>query len=118
MDQPDGEEKRKRPRSLVNMLVDFQVTGESKPSRGQVINASEVGLLIQTFKDIPTGEKVRVEVSFSKGLERIKFHAVTEIIWKDIYIWEDWETFQYGLKFVQISEEDYSRLKEILRKEI
>ncbi|HUL30416.1 MAG TPA: hypothetical protein VLZ03_08160, partial [Thermodesulfobacteriota bacterium] len=35
-------------------------------------------------------------------------------IWKDIYIWDDWEAYQYGLKFSQISYEDYLKLKQVL----
>lgn len=39
---------------------------------------------------------------------------MAEIIWKDVYIWDDWESYQYGLKFSQISHEDYLKLKQIL----
>jgi hypothetical protein len=110
----DPKEKRKYPRVLVNMPVNFKVTEDSNESPGLVINASEAGLLIQTFKDMPIGKKIAVEVSSPKRTKPVKFSAMTEIIWKDLYIWDDWEAYQYGLKFNQISSEDYLSLKHVL----
>ncbi len=115
MNEPfDPKEKRKYPRVLVNMPLNFKMTEDPNHSAGLVINASEAGLLIQTFKDMPIGKSVTVEVSSPKGAKSGKFRAMTEIIWKDLYIWDDWEAYQYGLKFSQISYEDYLRLKQIL----
>jgi len=110
----DPKEKRRYPRVLISMPLNFRMAEDSNQSAGLVINASEVGLLIQTFKDMPIGEKIAIEISFPKGAKPIKFSAITEIIWKDLYIWDDWEAYQYGLKFTQISYEDYLRLKQIL----
>ncbi len=96
------------------MPLNFKMTEDRNHSAGLVINASEAGLLIQTFKDMPIGKRVTVEVSSPKGAKSAKFSATTEIIWKDLYIWDDWEAYQYGLKFSQISYEDYLKLKQIL----
>jgi len=107
-------EKRKYARVLINTPLSFKIPEESKQNPGLVINASEAGLLIQTFKDIPIGKRVLIEVLSPKGAETEKLNAVAEIVWKDIYLWDDWEGFQYGLKFIQISDEDYDRLRQIL----
>ena len=107
-------EKRKYPRVLINTPLNFVVTEEARQNPGLVINASETGLLIQTFKDIPIGKKVIIEVLFPKGVKTAKLNAIAEIIWKDIYIWDDWEGYQYGLKFIQILDEDYNKLRQIL----
>ena len=64
----DFNEKRKYPRVLINMPLNFKMTEDSSQSTGLVINASEVGLLIQTFKDMPIGRKIIFEVSFSNRL--------------------------------------------------
>ena len=115
MNKPsDPNEKRKYPRVLINMPLNFKMTEDSIQSAGLVINASEAGLLIQTFKDMPIGKRVTIEVSSPKRVKPVKFSAMTEIIWKDVYIWDDWEAYQYGLKFSQISHEDYLKLKQIL----
>ena len=107
-------EKRKHPRVLINAPLKFKVPEELKQSSGLVINASETGLLIHTFKDIPIGKRVMVEVLFPKGVNAAKLNAIAEIIWKDIYLWDDWEGYQYGLKFIQISNEDDAKLRQIL----
>jgi hypothetical protein len=115
MNKPsDPKEKRKYPRVLINMPLSFKITEDSNHSAGLVINASEAGLLIQTFKDMPIGQRIAIEVSSSKRAKPVKFSAMTEIIWKDLYIWDDWEAYQYGLKFSHISHEDYLKLRHIL----
>jgi hypothetical protein len=115
MNKPsDLKEKRKYPRVLVNMPLNFKMTEDSYQSAGLVINASEAGLLIQTFKDMPIGKGVIVEVWFPKRGKSVKLRAMTEIVWKDISIWDDWEAYQYGLRFNQILYEDYLKLKQIL----
>jgi hypothetical protein len=96
------------------MPLNFKMTEDSIQSAGLVINASEAGLLIQTFKDMPIGKRITIEVSSPKRVKPVKFSAMAEIIWKDVYIWDDWESYQYGLKFSQISHEDYLKLKQIL----
>lgn len=96
------------------MPFNFRMTEDSNHSTGLVINASEAGLLIQTFKDMPIGQRITIEVSSPKRARLIKFSATTEIIWKDLYIWDDWEGYQYGLKFSYLSYEDYLKLKQIL----
>jgi len=107
-------EKREYPRVLVNLPIDFRMTDEPNAGQGMAINASETGLLFQTFNDMPIGKRMNIKVSFRKGTEFEDLRAEAEIIWKDVYFWDDWEGYQYGLKFVQISNEDYSKLNQLL----
>ncbi len=108
------QQKRKHPRILVNLFAHFKTVEDPRRSSGIVINASESGLLIQTFKDMPIGKAMVIQVLFSQGIVSHQFSAIAEIIWKDLYAWDDLEGYQYGLKFVKILEEDYLKLKEIL----
>jgi len=85
-----------------------------RPYPGLTIDASESGLLIQTLKDMPLKTTLNIELLFPKGFELSNFKAVAEIVWKDICNWEDLEGYQYGLKFIQISDENYSMLKKLL----
>ena len=110
----DFKEKRKYQRVLINMPLNFRMAEDTNQSTGLAVNASEAGLLIRSFKDMPIGRKIIVEVSFSDRLKSEKFSAIAEIIWKDISIWDDWEAYQYGLKFSEILYEDYLKLKQVL----
>jgi hypothetical protein len=110
----DYKEKRRDPRTLIRLPVDFWINGEPNAGLGLVINASEAGLRIQAFNDIPISERISIEVSFPKGTEFKSFRAEAEIIWKDVYLWDGWEEYQYGLKFVAILNEDHLKLRLLL----
>jgi hypothetical protein len=81
---------------------------------GLVVNASEVGLLINSIKNMPVGTKLNIAVLFPKGFELTNFEVLAQVIWKDLHWEEDWEGYQYGLKFTQILEEDRRKLKQLL----
>ncbi len=81
---------------------------------GLVVNASEMGLLVQSVKNIPVGTKLNIAVLFPKGYELANFEVLAEIIWKDLHWEEDWEGYQYGLKFIRMVETEYRKLKQLL----
>ena len=110
----DFKEKRKQPRVLVNLSVNLRVVGEANPRPGVLSNASETGLLINTLHDMPPGKKVIIEVLPTKRGKSFKFKALTQIVWKDIGLWDDWEGYVYGLKFIRILDGDSLKLKQIL----
>ena len=84
---------------------------------GLVVNASEVGLLIQSVRNIPMGEKLTTVILFPKGFELASLEVLGEVIWKDIYREEDWEGFYYGLNFINILAEERNKLRRLLRGE-
>ena len=116
MEKESGfKEKRRRPRVSINLPLDFQIIGpELYP--GVALDASETGLFIRTVKQMAVGTKVTIALFLPEGSGRRQIEAIAEIIWKDVCLWEDWEGYQYGLKFIQISDEDYVEFKQILDK--
>lgn len=109
-----NKEKRKAPRMLVELPLEYRVMNVPYAHGGLLVNASELGLLINSIKNIPIGTKLNIAVLFPKGYELTNFEVLAEIIWKDLHWEEDWEGFRYGLKFIQILEEDYQKLKQLL----
>jgi len=107
-------EQRRNPRTLISLPVDFRMIDEPNVAPGLVINASEAGLLIQTFNEMSIGKRISIKVLFPKGTEFESFKGESEIIWKDTYWWEDWEAYQYGLKFIKMLSEDHLKLKLLL----
>jgi hypothetical protein len=57
-----------------------------------------------------------MKVSFPKGAEFESFRVEAETVWKDVYFWEGWEEYQYALKFVEILNGHYLKLKRLLRR--
>jgi hypothetical protein len=112
LSHPD--ERRKHQRYLIDLPLNFQTTENSNIYPGLSINASETGLLIQTFKDMPIGLRFNIELLFAEGFELSNFQGMAQIIWKDHYVWSDYKGYKYGLQFVQISNQNYKKLKLLL----
>jgi len=112
LSHPD--ERRKHQRYLIDLPLNFQTTENSNIYPGLSINASETGLLIQTFKDMPIGLRLNIELLFTEGFELSNLEGMAQIIWKDHYVWSDYKGYKYGLQFVQISNENYKKLRLLL----
>jgi c-di-GMP-binding flagellar brake protein YcgR len=108
------EERRKYPRAFLDLPVEYRVMNAPYAHGGLVVNASEMGLLISSVKDILVGSRLNIAVLFPKGFQLTNFEASAEIIWKVYHQEEDWEGYRYGLKFTEILEEDRKKLNQLL----
>jgi c-di-GMP-binding flagellar brake protein YcgR len=113
-DNPKDKERRKFPRLFIELPLQYRMVSAPHSQGGIVVNLSEGGLLIQSVRDMPVGEKLNIEVLFPKEFALTHFEVVAEIIWKEKHMKEDWEGFRYGLRFIQISEGDHRQLKQLL----
>jgi hypothetical protein len=108
----NNRERRRYPRTSIDLPLEYQYTGDSGLRGAMVVNASEGGFLIESTRDIPVGTKLSITLLFPKGFELANFKAVTKIVRKEPYRKEDsegnqyWEGYQYGLEFIQILEGD------------
>ena len=107
-------ERRRYQRISLDLPLEYRVMNALYAHGGLVVNASEVGLLINSIKNIPIGSKLNIAVLFPKGFELTNFEVLAEIIWKDLHWEENWEGYRYGLKFIKILEEDRRKLKQLL----
>jgi hypothetical protein len=107
-------ERRKSSRVLLDLPLEYRVMNAPYAQGGIVVNASEVGLLINSVKSIPVGTKLNIVVLFPEGFKLTNFEVLAEIVWKDVYLEEDWQGYRYGLNFIQILEEDRLKLKQLL----
>jgi diguanylate cyclase (GGDEF)-like protein len=110
----NNKEKRKHPRTMVSLPLHFQTNKNGGAYRGMTIDASESGLLIQTLKGMPVGLRIDIEIVFPKKLYLPNFKAEAEIVRKDACSRGDWEEYQYGVKFIRVSKEDYLKLRRII----
>ncbi len=107
-------EKRKCPRVLMELPLEYQILDAPLAHGGVVANASEAGLLILSVKSMPVGTKLNIAVLFPKEFQLSNFEVSAEIIWKEIHWKEDWEGYKYGLKFTRILNVDQWKLKNLL----
>jgi hypothetical protein len=99
---------------LLDLPLEYRVLDGPYTHGGLVVNASEVGLLIQSIRNIPVGEKLLTVILFPKGFELACLEVLGEVVWKDIHQRDDWEGFHYGLNFIDILEEERNKLKRVL----
>ena len=109
-----NKERRKFTRYYMDLPLDYRVSDTPDAYGGLVVDGSEIGLRIHSVKDIPIGSKLNIAVIFLEGFQMTNFEVVAEIVWKDLYLRENWSGYQYGLKFIQIEEEDLQKLQQLL----
>jgi len=106
--------RRHYPRIYMDLPLEYRMGDALHAHGGIAIDASETGFLIYSIEDIPIGTKLRIAVLFSAEYELAKFEVFAEIIWKNADVEKREEGYQYGLKFIQILEEDYWKLRGLL----
>jgi len=107
-------DRRKSQRMILDLPLEYRVMDAPYAHGGLVVNASELGLLVQSVKSLSIGTKLNITVLFPKGFELANFEVLAEILWKDLHWEEDWEGYQYGLRFLQILDNEYWKLKQLL----
>jgi hypothetical protein len=85
-----------------------------KAHGGLVVNLSEIGLLIRSVKNMTIGTELKIAVMFPKEYELANFQVLAKVVRKEPLWEEDWEGYEYGLKFVQIMGEDLRKLRQIV----
>ena len=115
MERPnDFREKRKYPRSLLDLPFEYRVKDLPHAHGGVVVDASEGGLLIHSVEDMPIGPKLNIVLLFAKGFELTNLEVSAEIIRKEPHPYSGSKGYQYGLKITHMVEEDYRKLKQLL----
>jgi hypothetical protein len=107
-------EKRKHPRFSVDLPVEYSRT-ELFVEQGRAINASEGGLLLCLPEQMPIGNHLRLKLFFTMGSELNAIETVVEVVWVDMLLEKDRGDYRTGVRFVDISTEDVSKLKDFLR---
>jgi hypothetical protein len=110
-------EKRKSPRFSMDFPVEYRVLNGPGAYGGIVVDGSEIGLRIHSVKNMSIGARLNITVIFPKEFQMSNFEVVAEIIWKETYLTENWDGYQYGLKFVMIKEDDLQKLKKLLNEQ-
>lgn len=107
-------DRRKSQRIVMDLPLEYRAIDAPYAHGGLVVNASESGLLVQSVKNLSIGAKLNIAVLFPKGFALANFEVLAEIIWKDLHWEEDWEGYKYGLRFLQVLDNEYWKLKQLL----
>jgi len=101
----NNRERRRYPRFLIDLPLEYRDMDDSHARGGIVVNASETGFLMESGKDIPIGTELSIAVLYLNRFELANFKVTGKIVWKEPYSKEDWKGdpywkgYQYGLEF-------------------
>ena len=98
----------------MDLPLEYRVKHDARAHGGIVIDARESGFLIYSTEDIPIGTKLKMTVLFSAEYELGEFEVFAEITWKNACVEKEGEGYQYGLRFVQVLEENDRKLGKLL----
>ncbi len=105
-------ENRRYPRFDIHLPIEYYQIKSSITHTG---NISEGGLLIYFPEETDVSQYLRLKLFFSLGSELNTIKVLAEVVWTDNHLSKDRKYYLYGVKFVDISPEDDSKLKNFLR---
>lgn len=108
-------ERRKHPRFNVDLPVEYYRTESTLRQTGRAVNASEGGLLIYFPERMEIGQQLRVKLYFSVGSGLESVECFVEVVWVDIHLGEAWGDHRSGVKFVDVSPDDFNKIKKFLK---
>jgi len=107
-------DRRKSPRVWMYLPLEYQMKYAIRTCGGFIIDASETGFHIYSTEDVRIGTALKIDVLFPKNYELANLEVVAEVVWKKVIVDRRGKGYQYGLKIVQILEEDSRALRKLL----
>jgi hypothetical protein len=105
-------EIRKHPRFDIQLPVEYY---QIKPSITHTGNISEDGLLLYFPEETDVRQYLRLKLFISLGSELNTIKLLTEVVWKADHLDRGREYYPHGVKFVDISPEDGTKLRNFLK---
>ena len=104
-------ENRRYPRFDIHLPIEYY---HAKSSMTHTGNISEGGLLIYFPEETDLRQYLRLKLFFPLGPELNTIKALAEVVWMDNHLSKEQVYYPYGVKFVDISPEDESKLRNLL----
>lgn len=105
--------------------IDFPVICYSEPLKywetcdgshgGVIVSINKNGLRIRSHVNVRLGGELRLSVFFMRKYGFDGFQLLAKILRKDVYSGADWETYEYDLGIIKISQEDHLKLRYLLK---
>jgi hypothetical protein len=105
-------EKRRYPRFDIRLPIEYC---QIKSSIAHTGNISEGGFLIYFPEENDVNQYLSLKLFFSIGSELDAIKVLGKVIWMDSQLSKDGEHYPYGVKFIDISPEDGTKLRNFLR---
>jgi c-di-GMP-binding flagellar brake protein YcgR len=107
-------EKRRHPRFNVDLPIEYYQIDSSITHTGHAFNASDGGLLLYLTEQMDIGQQLKGKLFFTSGSDLNTTQVLAEVAWVDIELGEVWGDYRCGVKFIDVSPEDMTKLKNFL----
>jgi len=105
-------ENRRYPRVDIRLPIEYC---QIKSSIGHTGNISESGFLIYFSEEKDVNQYLSLKLFFSVGSELDTIKVLGKVVWMDSHLGKDGEHYPHGVKFIDISPEDGTKLRRFLR---
>ena len=107
-------DKRKHPRFSVDLPVEYYKMGSLVKHNGRAMNASQDGLLLHFSEPLKIGQYLRLKFFLSFGLRSRFIETIAQVAWINTQLDGDEKNYRSGVRFINISPEDVTKLKTFL----
>jgi len=108
-------ERRKYPRFNIDLPIEYYRIDFPVGNAGRARNMSEGGLLIYFPERLEIGQHLKLKLFFTSGSALQSVEVLGEVVWVDIHLGEGWGDYKCGVKFIETSQEDMTKLKDFLK---
>ena len=107
-------ERRKYRRFPIRLPVEYYRADLPINQTGQALDASEGGLQILFPEQMEIGQNLKLKLFFSSDSELNTIKMLVEVVWMNTQLDEGEKHYRSGVRFINISPEDMTKLKNLL----
>jgi len=107
-------ERRKYRRFNIDLPVEYYRIDSTVHRNGRATNASEEGLLLYLPEQMEIGQHLTIKLFFTSSREMTAIEMLVTVVWVDIHLEKDWGDYRTGVRSLDISPEDSTKLKNFL----
>lgn len=108
-------ERRKYPRVVVDLPIEYLRIDSSVSYTARAQNASEGGLLLYLPEQMVIGQELKIKLFFTSGVELNTIEMLAQVAWTDIHLGQGRGDYRAGVRFIDISSENLEKLKNFLQ---
>jgi len=107
-------ERRRNPRFPIRLAIEYSRANSPINQTGQTADASERGLQILLPEPMEIGQTLNMKLFFSSGSKLNSVEVLAEVVWMNTQLSEGEKLFRSGVRFINISREGMTKLKDFL----
>jgi c-di-GMP-binding flagellar brake protein YcgR len=107
-------ERRRYRRFSIRLPIEYYRADSSINQNGQALDASEGGLQILFPEQMEIGQNLKMKLFFSSESKLNTIDMLVEVVWINTQLGEGEKNYRSGVRFINISPEDTTKLKNFL----